>query len=387
MNRRWTMVGVLGFMLWTITPVPAAESATLTELRYSVQAGYSRVTLLFDGEVRYSSLGSDGVVRLGFSHAGVGIPMKARHQVLRSGHVTGIDVTPLPGDSMVVALTVQAGANYRCILPASGNTLVVDVVPAGGQSAMPQWTDASTEKRVPVAPAPAKSIVTTVRVPVRQTRDAATTVPPPKAPAIVELRPRLQPVVDIRGMVRDQVQAASAAMPQQRRAQQAVIATLTPASALLISVIVALLLTGGSAALALAFRRSPATPVAPARNAGKGYAEDTSAFGERESARNTMQPAEPDACDETDDAHETSLQLARTFRRGSDEITLARRMQDHLMPKISAARMEETLARAATTDQRLQQARKLGVGRGEMELALKLRTLRAAEKKKEGSGS
>ena len=97
MNRRWTMLSVLGIVLWGIIPVPAAESATLTDVRYSAQAGYSRVILLFDGEVRYSPLGSDGVVRLGFSRTGIGIPMKARHQVLRAGHVTGIDVTSLPG--------------------------------------------------------------------------------------------------------------------------------------------------------------------------------------------------------------------------------------------------------------------------------------------------
>ncbi len=387
MNRRWTMLSVLGIVLWGIIPVPAAESATLTDVRYSAQAGYSRVILLFDGEVRYSPLGSDGVIRLGFSRTGIGIPMKARHQVLRSGHITRIDVTPLPGDSMVVALTVQAGATYRCILPASGNTLVVDVVPPGGQSAMPQWTGAPQEDRVPAAPAPAKSIVTTVRVPARQTRDAAATVPAPKAPAIVELRPQSQPVVDIPGMVRDQVQAASAGMPSQRRTQQTVRATLTPMSALLISVVVALLLTGGSAALALAFRRKPATAATPVQDAGKGRAAESPASTEPENARSTMPDPEPEESEDTDDEHETSLQLARTFRRGSEEISLARRMQDHVTPKISAARMEETLTHATTTDKRLQQARKLGVGRGEMELAMKLRTLRAAEKNKEGSGS
>ena len=100
-----------------------------------------------------------------------------------------------------------------------------------------------------------------------------------------------------------------------------------------------------------------------------------------------MPDPEPEESEDIDDEHETSLQLARTFRRGSEEIALARRMQDHVTPKISAARMEETLTHATTTDKRLQQARKLGVGRGEMELAMKLRTLRAAEKNKEGSGS
>jgi hypothetical protein len=45
--------------------------------------------------------------------------------------------------------------------------------------------------------------------------------------------------------------------------------------------------------------------------------------------------------------------------------------------------MEETLTRATTPNQRLHFARKLGVGRGEMDLAVKLRSMRPAEKKEE----
>ena len=78
---------------------------------------------------------------------------------------------------------------------------------------------------------------------------------------------------------------------------------------------------------------------------------------------------------EEDAGRETSLQLARTFRRGSEEITLARKFHERPSPALTPAKMQTAMARATTKSQRLTAARKLGVGRGEFDLAEKLKAL------------
>ena len=360
MIRYWIVMGVLTGILWNSPPATAGENATLTDVRYSAQAGYSRVTLLFRGEVRYSPLGSDGVVRLGFSHTGIAIPMKARRQLLNSGLVTAISVSSLPGDSTIVSLMLRKATTYRCVLPASGNALYVDVLPTGGQSALPRLSAASTRRVTPVKPEP------------------------PQATAAQSHVPAANPVIDIPGVAREQLHAESSPPSPHVSMQQPAQAGLTPAVALALSAIVVIMLTGSGAALALAFRKKPAKPaVVTPRTVWTETPVLHPTLAERGIAGPELLVDDPDENDESHFAHETSLQLARTFRRGSEEITLSRRLHDRATPQLSAARMEETLTRATTPNQRLHFARKLGVGRGEMELAVKLRSMRPAEKKEE----
>jgi hypothetical protein len=196
--------------------------------------------------------------------------------------------------------------------------------------------------------------------------------------------PAANPVIDIPAVAREQLHAEWSTPPVRMSVQQPARAGLTPAAALALSALVVIVLTGSGAALALAFRKRPATTVGNPRPAARMESPlARPGITERETAGRELLVDEPDENDESHFAHETSLQLARSFRRGSEEITLARRLHDHTAPQLSAARMEETLARAATPNQRLHFARKLGVGRGEMELAVKLRSMRPAEKKEE----
>lgn len=362
MIRNCMVMGVLAGFLWNSPPATAGEDATLTDVRYSTQAGYSRVTLLFRGEVRYSPLASDGGVRLGFSHTGVAIPLKARRQLLNSGLVTAISVSPLPGDSTIVSLTLRPATTYRCVLPASGNALFVDVLPTGGQSALPRPSIASTRRETPM-----KS-------------------EPHTAAAVQSHVPSVHPVIDIPGVAREQLRAEPTPPPSRAHMQQSAPASLTPAAALALSAIVVVILTGSGAALALAFRSKPGKPPVTAPRAVRSpVALPFQSEPEREIAARVLPEDEPEEDDEPQFAHETSLQLARPFRRSSEEITLARRIHDRTTPQLSAVRMEETLTRATTPSQRLRFARKLGVGQGEMDLAVKLRSMRPAEKKEEAA--
>lgn len=356
MIRNLTVLGMLAILSWNTPRAAAQEYATLTDVRYSAQAGYSRVTLMFRGDVRYSPLGSDGVVRLGFSHTGVAIPMKARRQLLNTGLVTAISVSALEGDSTIVSIMLRTATTYRCVLPASGNALYVDVLPTGGQAALPRPSHAPIRR---VVPAHAES---------------------PHATAAQPRAPATNAVIDIPSVAREQMHTESTPAPSGTIVQEPAHAGLTPAAALALSAVVVIILTGSGAAIALAFRKTPAAPVA---TTPRPVRTEVTAPAEREAAGRGVLADEPDEDDESHFAHETSLQLARSFRRGSEEITLARRLHDHAAPQLSAARMEETLSRAGTPNQRLHFARKLGVGRGEMELAVKLRSMRTAETKEE----
>jgi hypothetical protein len=364
------LLGVSGFLLVLAAAAPVGESVNLTDVRYTPQVGSSRVTLQFDGEVRYSRLGSDGVVRLGFSHTRTAIPPKIRRQLLTSGLVTAITVTPVGGDSLVVAVMLRAGTTYRCVMPSSGNALYIDVAPNGGQ--------ASPARFVPVRIAPAKLPPQRPAAPVRASAAAADV----SAPA----QTSTSSMVDIPAIAREQVLAEVRSSAHGGHEGAPGHQPLAPLMVFGLSVVAVLIPAGSTAALVMSFRKKTPRAAAASRPMPAPY---VTPMPERDSyaGRTTVQSEtlleEPEPDDESGYEHETSLQLARTFRRGSEEITLARRMHDHTAPQLSHARMEETLTRAGTPTQRLHFARKLGVGRGEMDLAVKLRTMRTAEKKEE----
>jgi hypothetical protein len=87
-----------------------------------------------------------------------------------------------------------------------------------------------------------------------------------------------------------------------------------------------------------------------------------------------------DEVPEDENARETSLQLARTFRRGSEEIALAQRLHDRGTSALTPDRLNTVLSHATTPTQRVQAARKMGVGRGEFDLAMKLKSMAEAKK-------
>lgn len=379
MIRRCMCAVMLTGLLLSMNSALAA-GVNLTDVRYSVEGGHSRVALKFDGEIRYSPAASDGVVRLSFSGTGVAIPLRARRQLPGAGLVSAIAVTPVTADSMVVAIMLRPSTTYRCILPASGDALYVDVVPAGNGSSVSHTPVVSKHPPALLQTAvPPGSRVLPKGAPRGTAKPAVTPAATPKPPEVQAVRAPSGSVIDIPAVAREQLHTVPA--PASVTPAVPVSAGIAPAVAALLSLAVVLVLTGSGAALALALRRKPATTspvIAPAQPAAAPALRD---YFEPEGAESVSAREELDTDDESEFAHETSLQLARTFRRGSEEITLARRLHEHATPQWSGGRMEETLSKATTPNQRLHFARKLGVGRGEMDLAMKLRTIRPAEKR------
>jgi hypothetical protein len=376
--KKIVIMGALVSLLYSIQALAAQVS--LKDIRYDVQSGSSRVTLVFDGEVRYSPIAAEGSIRIGLSNTSVAIPARARRQSLSSGPASAITITTLPDDSVIVAIALHGSATYRCILPASGNALYIDIIGTGDGAAARHATQVPRER-----PAPAKSKGATMmgallRVPAQPSAAKSA----PATAKVAEPAPsepnRSAGVVDISAILRDQMRADSRQHTARERLN---VQALSPVAAGAISLVIVLMLTGSGLALAFVFRKPPVRPPAAAQPVQPEPSVELLVDSKPALPRRELPVDEPDDSDESRFAHETSLQLARTFRRGSEEITLARRLHDHASPQLSGARMEEKLGRTTTPDQRLHIARKLGVGRGEMDLAMKLRTIRSTEKKEE----
>jgi hypothetical protein len=377
---------VLMGLLGGVSPVWAAATNSLTDVRYSVENGRSRVALTFDGDIRYSPVSADGVVRLGFSGTRVALPLRARRQLLSTGLVTAISVTAASNDSTVVAIMLRPSTTYRCTLPSSGSMLYVDVLPAGNRAGASPATVSVKPQTSAVKSAVQRPSSTSAKPQGREQRTVAVPARPQAAVERESLRPASGTVVDIPSIAREQTRSATDAPAQMIRpaVKRTESSMFSPEIAAALSALAVCLLTGTGALMVIAFRKKPAKPApappAPSRpNAATGLREYLEPAGER----SPFLIDEPDESDESEFVHETSLQLARSFKRGSEEITLARRLHDHAAPQWSGARMNETLSKATTPNQRLHFARKLGVGRGEMDLAVKLRTLKPADKREE----
>jgi len=79
-----------------------------------------------------------------------------------------------------------------------------------------------------------------------------------------------------------------------------------------------------------------------------------------------------------------SVQMARTFHRGTDELGLAMTLQGKSAPDGKRLRVEKIVKNRGSRTQRRTAARKLGVSLGEVELALQLKKMQSRGNRKEG---
>ena len=361
---------VLGVMLGVPAAACAQDMAVLNSVSSSVMGGHTRVAFQFAGDVRFSTEQAKNGVRIVFSRTRPASTPVLNRRVLNAGPLESIGFQRPAMDSIIAVLQFVAGSSYRCVCPASGNELYVDV------------TGSAAVRQAPVVkPAPVKQM------------------PAPVVAAQPQRQEPEQPrsttgssLVDIPAVARMQMERENAA--EIRRAGET--GSLSMPVLVAVSVGVSLAITAVALLLlATMMRREPApapvpvVPVAPrpkAATAAQVKAYQQMPVLQEQDDDDDMKP-EPDRIralfnapvreeePEEDAGRETSLQLARTFRRGSEEITLARKFHERPSPALTPAKMQTAMARATTKSQRLTAARKLGVGRGEFDLAEKLKAL------------
>jgi hypothetical protein len=359
---------ILASLFSVFTAAFADDLAVLKDVSASVTGGHTRVAFQFAGDVRFSTEQTKNGLRIEFSrtHAAAGQALSRR--LLNAGPLESISFQRPAADRIVAVLALAPGSTYRCTCPASGNALTVDVM-------------GTAVVRQAAAPKPVMT---------------------PKTSAQAALTPAAQPeparsstgssLIDIAAVARHQVEQEGTADGHDGHRAAAPALLPTP-SLIIVSVAVSMAVT---ALVLLAFSRmmrkeavvAPAVVVAPAPvpvaqpAAVKAYQQRRREMDEEDD----MKP-EPDRVRalfgapaveeevEEDMGRETSLQLARSFRRGSEEISLARKFHERPSPALTPGKMQTAMARATTKNQRLSAARKLGVGRGEFDLAEKLKTL------------
>lgn len=365
---------VLGVLLGVPAAAGAQDMAVLNNVSASVVGGHTRVAFQFAGDVRFSTEQAKNGVRIVFSRTRPASTPVLNRRVLTAGPLESIGFQRPAMDSIVAVLTFVPGSSYRCVCPASGNELYVDV---NGSAAVRQ---APQVKTAPVKQAPAPVVAS-------QPRQQE-----PEQPRTASG----SSLVDIPAVARMQMERENASDIRRSGATE----SLTMPVLVAVSVGVSLAITAVALLLLAAMmRRVPAPAPAPAQAqvasvaprpnttvAAQVKAYRQSVLHEPDDEDDDMKP-EPERIralfnapvreeePEEDAGRETSLQLARTFRRGSEEITLARKFHERPSPALTPAKMQTAMARATTKSQRLTAARKLGVGRGEFDLAEKLKAL------------
>ncbi len=386
MMRLPSVVLVVAVLVLAQGHLCADQTTLLKDVRYTTHSGRTKVTFAFSGDVRFSTEQGKGAVRLIFSRTRPATPGTIQRRLIPSGPLESISFASPASDSLVVSMMIVEGSTYRCVRPSSGNELFVEV---DGRDIVRRTPERITS---PPPAAPTATKAGTAARPTAGTQPARTSAEEPPGQASTS------PLVDIPAVARRQMEPDSPHeySPNGPSTADTQVSGFSTGFVILLSVGLSSVSTGlmlgawylarqrkahrsGKSRLpraATAFAELPANPEGIA--AGDAYEETGT------TRRNTFSSALiEDESQEHDNGRETSLQLARTFKRGSEEITLARRFHEQTEPTLTSGRMETVLSRATTKTQQLHAARKLGVGRGEFDLAVKLKSMGQVVEKKE----
>jgi hypothetical protein len=198
------------------------------------------------------------------------------------------------------------------------------------------------------------------------------------------------PFVDIASIARDQVVESSLASNAEKSSPAAMTAGPSPIIGVLL---IGITMLGGFVFLYLMLVPRPTRSLHPVvsqasradtrrpRIAGAPAEEPAVARVYPKTAQDTLRSHLPEEPAAEEDQDEESYQLARSFSRGREEVLLARRFQE--APTITQQRITRVVSDEAGTTQRASAARKLGVGRGEVDLAMRLKGLQNGGTKKE----
>jgi hypothetical protein len=332
-----------------------AEVAVLRGIRYAAGDTLSRVTLTMEGIPRYTGSLEGTTVRLGLSGARIGPSPGESMFKFRDGLVRSVSLIQCPGDSVDILVVMREPARYRIVRSPSGNGLQV----------------------LAFKPLPER-VVQVVRPPVPLSGIGGSR-------AVFPL-----PFVDIPSIAREQIEELPPAVTPGKASPPAIVATPSPMIGM---VLIGLTMLGGFVLLYLMLfpRRAGSQSRVQSRPAAAtaGPVGDTEALAvERfpgrthpEGLPETLRSRHLEEPPADEDQDEESYQMARSFSRGREEVLLARKFQE--APTITQHRITRVVSDDAGTSQRTAAARKLGVGRGEVDLAVRLKGLQNGRTMKE----
>lgn len=345
--------------------------SVLEDVRYAVQPTYSRVTLHFQGDISYTAVQQENRIMLGFRRTRVASPPGAARLEFKTGHVRGLTIERVTTDSTRVVIALKDRMTYRIVQPKAENQIYMDV-------------SLDTAQATPI-----------------------TMHPPVKAVAKPETASRNQErksqLVDIPGIARKQMDEANQRTESRvepltgkdslrvreepgktAEPERAGTSSLSPMFLILAVVLIAAFTTG--VLLYVASRRQMGVIASPQKQEIRPPVISTPTRGSLPTPRALIPEVEHEdevSRIESAERDEDPTQLARIYGRGQSELDLALRLRGSAAAGLTSAKMQQALRATKSRTQQLNAARKLGVGRGELELALNLDRLRHLKARKE----
>jgi len=346
----------VGLAAWGCLGFAQEGGPALVAIRHAPQPSGARVTLELAGEIRYTTTRTEHGLVLGFPRTRLAAGKDTRSMQFQSGPVRSVTSGRVGRDSVVVTVVLRDRATSTLTRPSAGNALYVDVT--GDPDA-----------------------------PVRAVKPAPVT--PAAAPARAETRQ--QPgLVDIAAVARAQVEErrkSPSATPVKDSGTAGTPEGATPSDASLpfmnLAVFAAALLLsvcGTVAFLAVLHRRTAKTPPA-ARGHRVELPQVAPPVQEPPVTTAIVDQAVPE---DAEPMFDDNTRMAKIFQRGKEEVNLAMSLRTRTAPRANSQRLAEVVRKHGSNMQRRTAARKLGVGVGEVELALHLKDMENRSKRKEG---
>lgn len=333
---------ILGVFL-IVSPTGNAESSRLTGIRYNVRETKSRVTFRFTGTMFYSADKKGDIITLVFRNVSVGSPPGEARLSFVSGTVQGVTLHRAGKDSAIASIRLRSDDRVEYSSSENGHDLYVDVVGSGHRAGVRQSSAAAASAS-----------------PAQKTPESVAISPPPAEVSSNKIQNVDQPVP-----VPELEKYAGRTMPARQESSD---------PGLLISILLSLTISsaGTIAILWLYVRRQcvkqhsevgPADRIAP-ESAAEGFSlPQLSVPATPDPFGSPVLSALPDA--EGDDP---GLALAERFQRSRSELDFAIQVSSVPYPNGVAKTLAGKDAALLTKAQRTVVAKKLGVGRGELDL-------------------
>jgi hypothetical protein len=336
------------------------QSSRLKDIAYAVHDTVSKMTFAFEGPATYSAARSGHALVITFSGMRADKRLHGVRRLAEKGMIRSIAVTPQPDE--VVAVTVNMGdsARYRIVHAQSPRTFSLEVL---GRAPV------TVQKKKPSAPF--------------KTAVVQSSVAPRSGRA----------VVDIVGIARGQMEQESHTAATVKGTPTMNIGHPPAAASLLLAAVVGFPLVTGMAILMLMYYRKRKRRLVLARvetplNIEPVVEEPAVALVEVPVLEQSAMIEAPllAAAIETVDvqcaANEQSFQIAQSMLQGNEQADLARRFAGETS-ELTRNRIRKACATKTARTHRMRVAKRLGVGKGEVELAIKLRDIAARRPRKE----
>jgi hypothetical protein len=359
MKQRKHLLLLLGLLIMGYQQLLAEQNAQLVNLRYYDHGGSSRLAIRLQGNPQYSAVRNESDVRIILQHTGAPVSYDVARMDFTSGFVAHVHIDRRRGDSVVVIVGLRTNTAFRIERMGKVDGLFVDVFPDSSHTLAQDTVSADTALAIghpsvimPIQTMSFNTLVAAGDVPSKEQKDT---------------------------IVRAGVPTVAAAIPNT--------SLIWPkAHVLHVSLAIALAVLG-TALVLLFIRRLYTTRSLPVPSTfTTGFTEAISKQGHerREVPREMLKHGvvEPPR-DRLLDAESSALMLAKRYGRGLGEVKLSFDLRSRQSERRWIKRVQEFAEKNEDKQDRIAVAKELGIGRGEVDLAVLLHHLKTPKTLKE----